>query len=53
MHASFWLTKLKQRDHLEDLGIDERILNWILENYAGRLWNVLIWLRIGASDGFL
>jgi hypothetical protein len=31
MHTIFWLENLKGRDHLEDLGIDERIiLEWIL-----------------------
>jgi hypothetical protein len=31
MHTIFWLENLKGRDHLEDLGADERIiLEWIL-----------------------
>jgi hypothetical protein len=32
MHNIFWFGNLKERDHLEDLGVDVRIiLEWILE----------------------
>jgi hypothetical protein len=31
VHTKFWLESLKRRDHMEDLGIDWRIiLKWIL-----------------------
>jgi hypothetical protein len=31
MHKKFWSENLMGRDHLEDLGIDERItLEWVL-----------------------
>jgi len=26
VHTGFWLGDLRERDHLEDLGVDERIL---------------------------
>jgi hypothetical protein len=30
MHTKFWLENLKGRNHLEELGIDKNILEWIL-----------------------
>jgi hypothetical protein len=44
---------LKGRDHLEDLGIDGRILEWILGKQGGKVWNGFIWLRIGNNIGLL
>jgi hypothetical protein len=38
------------RDYLENLGLDGRI---ILEEYSGRVWTGLIWLRIRTSGGLL
>jgi len=31
MYAGFWCGKLKEREHLEDLGINVMIIIWILE----------------------
>ena len=37
MHTWFWLGNLKERNHLEDLGIDgSTIFKWILSNQDGR-----------------
>jgi hypothetical protein len=37
MHTRFWWKNLKGRDHLEEPGVDERIiLKWILEKWDGR-----------------
>jgi hypothetical protein len=45
VHTGFSCRNLGERDHLEDLGIDERIiLKWTIG---------LIWLRIGAGSGLL
>jgi hypothetical protein len=34
MHAEFWLESLKGRDHLEDIGVNLRIiLKWILRTW--------------------
>jgi len=43
---------LRERDHLEDSGLDERIiLRWIFRKWDGRAWTGLIWLRIGTGEG--
>jgi hypothetical protein len=43
---------LKGRDHLEDLGVDGKImLEWIIGKYCRRLWTGFIWLRIVVSGG--
>jgi hypothetical protein len=42
----------KERDHKEDLDVDERIIiKWILERQDGLVWTELIWLRIRTSGG--
>jgi hypothetical protein len=50
----FFLQNLKGRDHLEDLGVDGKIiLKWILRKVGKKLWTRCIWLRIGTSGGLL
>jgi hypothetical protein len=54
MHTLFWQGNLTERDHLEDLGADERIiLKWVLKILGGRACTGFIWLRIGTSAGLL
>jgi len=54
MHTGFWWGNLKERYHLEDLGIDRRIiLKWILNKLDWRVWSGLIWLRTGTTCGLL
>ena len=53
-HTGFWWVDLRVRDHLEDSGMDERIiLKCILKKWGGKAWNGLIWLRIGTGGGLL
>jgi hypothetical protein len=48
-----WLENLKARAHLEDLGVDETLLSWILRRYVGRVWIGFMWLRTVTSGGLL
>jgi hypothetical protein len=49
IHTKFCSENIMGRDHLEDLGIDERVLKWIMEKEDGRAWISVTWLRIGTS----
>jgi hypothetical protein len=50
MHITLWLENLKGRDHLEDLGVDRKIISdWIFGKEGGRVWTVCIWIRIETS----
>ena len=42
VHKGFWLGELRETDHLEDLGVDERILlNWVFKKWDGLDWSDL------------
>jgi hypothetical protein len=52
VHTEYLYGDLMQKDHLDDLGVDERmILKWISKKCAGE--DESIWLRIGTGDGRL
>jgi hypothetical protein len=45
-------SNIRERDHLEDPGVDERIiLRWIFRKWDVGVWNGLGWLRIGTLAG--
>jgi hypothetical protein len=47
VHTGFWWGDLSNGDHLEDLGIDRRIISkWIFKKWDGEAWTGLLWLRI-------
>jgi len=48
--AGFWWGNLKERDNLEDLGVDGT-LKWTLKFHDCSLWIGLLWLRKGTICG--
>jgi len=47
LHTGFRWGDLKEKDLLEDRGIDKRIiLTWVFKKWEGQAWITLIWLRI-------
>jgi len=53
-YTGFRWGNLRERDHLEDAGIDGRmILRWILRKCDVEIWTGSSWLRIGTGDGLL
>ena len=52
MYTGFCWGNLRERDHLEDPGVDGRIiLRWIFREWDMVVWTGLRWLRIGAGGG--
>ena len=54
VYTGFWWGKLMERDHLEDPGVDWRIiLRWIFRNFDVGVQTGSIWFRIGIGGGHL
>ena len=46
MFTVFWWGNLRERGHLEDTGVDDRIiLRWIFRKWDVEAWTRSIWLR--------
>jgi len=54
VYAGSWWGNPRERDYLEDTGIDWRIiLRWIFRKMDVRAWIGLMWLTIGTGGGHL
>jgi len=53
-YAYFWWGNVRKRDHLEDVGVDGRmLLRWIFRKCDVGAWTGSSWLRIGTGGGHL
>jgi len=54
VYTGFWWGNLRERDCMDDPGIDGRIiLSCIFRKWDVRTWTGLIWLRIGTCGWHL
>jgi hypothetical protein len=54
VYTVFWWGDLMEGDHLDDLGVDGRIiLKWIFRKWDGEAWIGLLWLMTGRGGKHL
>jgi len=53
VYRGFWWGSRRERDHLGDPGVDERIiLRWMFRKWDVRVWTGSSCLRIGTDGGY-
>jgi hypothetical protein len=54
VYTRFWWGNLREINHLEELGVDRRIiLRWIFRKWDVDVWIGSSWLRVGTGGGHL
>jgi hypothetical protein len=54
VYTGFWWGNLRERDRLENPGVDGRIiLIWLCRKWDVGVWTGSIWLRMGTVGGHL
>jgi len=54
VHTGFWWGDPRKKDHVQDLGVDGKIiLKWIFKRWNEETWTGLLRLRIGTGCGLL
>ena len=54
VHTGFWWDNLRERDHLEDLDVDGRLIfKWMFRKWNGEVWTGFLWIRIRTGGGHL
>jgi len=54
VHTEFWWDNLRERDHLEDLDLDGRVIfKWIFRKWDPGVWTGFLWIRIRTGGGRL
>ena len=54
VYTGFWWGYLREGEHLEDPGIDERvILRWVFKKWDLGVWTGSNWVRIGTGGRHL
>jgi hypothetical protein len=48
-----WWENLRERAHLQNPGVDGKILRWNFRRWDVGVWSVLSWIRIETGGGHL